>query len=128
MKQQIEVLVVDDEAIVCERLQDYLGKKGMSVEVFTESQKALDRLKEKRFDVIVTDLRMEGPTGMDVLSIVKRLEYNSEVIMITAYGKYETMREAEAIGVFEYIDKPFKMSDMHNLVKKAARRAMKRSK
>ncbi|MGD8414525.1 MAG: response regulator [Candidatus Latescibacterota bacterium] len=128
MKQPVEIMVVDDEAIVCERLQDYLQKQGMSVEAFTESQKALDRLKEKSFDVIVTDLKMEGPTGMDILSTVKRLEYGSEVILITAYGQYEVMREAKAVGVFEYIDKPFKMSDMHKLVKKAAERSRKRSK
>lgn len=128
MKQKIEIMVVDDEAIVCERLQNYLEKKGMSVEAYTESRKALDRLNEKTFDVIVTDLRMEGPTGMDILSAVKSLDHKSEVILITAYGMYETMREAEAVGVFEYIDKPFKMSDMHNLVKKAAKKSKKRSK
>ena len=128
MKQKTEIMVVDDEPIVCERLQNYLEKKGMSVESFTESQKALDRLDEKDFDVIVTDLKMEGPTGMDILSAVKRLDYNAEVILITAYGKYETMREAEAVGVFEYIDKPFKMSEIHDLIKKAAKKSKKRSK
>jgi DNA-binding NtrC family response regulator len=128
MKQEIEIMVLDDEPIVCERLQNYLEKKGMSVETFNESQKALDRLKEKKFDVIVTDLKMEGPTGMDVLLAVKRLEYDSEVILITGYGTGETIRGAEAVGAFEYVDKPFRMSDMHNLVKKAAKRARKRSK
>lgn len=127
MKREIEVMVLDDEPIVCERLQNYLEKKGMYVETFNESRKALDRLTERKFDVIVTDLKMEGPTGMDVLLAVKRLRYNSEVIIITGYGTYETMREAEAVGAFEYIGKPFKMSDMHNLVKKAAKRARKRS-
>ena len=128
MKQQVEIMVVDDEPIVCERFQNYFEKKGMSVESFTEPRKALDRLQEKNFDVVVTDLKMEGATGMDILAAVKKLEYKSEVILITAYGKFETMREAEAVGVFEYIDKPFKLSDMYNLVKKAAKRAQKRSK
>jgi DNA-binding NtrC family response regulator len=127
VKQDIEVMVLDDESIVCERLQNYLEKKGMSVETFTESRKALDRLKEKKFDVVVTDMKMEGPTGMDVLLTIKQLEYDSEVIIITGYGTYETMREAEAVGVFEYIGKPFKMSDMHNLVKKAAKKARSQS-
>ena len=64
---------------------------------------------------------------MDVLLTIKQLEYDSEVIIITGYGTYETMREAEAVGVFEYIGKPFKMSDMHNLVKKAAKKARSQS-
>jgi DNA-binding NtrC family response regulator len=126
VRRETEVMVLDDEPIVCERLQDFLEKKGMSVETFHESRKALERLKEKRFDVVITDMKMEGPTGMDVLLAVKKLEYNSEVIIITGYGTSETLREAEAVGAFEYIDKPFKMSDMYNLVKKAAKKARSR--
>ena len=128
MSKEIEVLVLDDEPIVCERLQDYLEKKGMSVETFNESRKALDRLEEKSFDVIITDIKMEGPSGMDVLLAVKKGSYSSEVIIITGYGSFETLREAEAVGAFSYIGKPFKMSDMYNLVKKAAKKARKRSK
>lgn len=118
-------MVVDDEPVVCERLRDYLEKKEMAVETFTESQEAMDRLHEKEFDVIVTDLKMKGPTGMDVLLSVKRLGYKSKVIMITGYGTYETMRDAEAADVFEYVSKPFKMTDMHGLIKRAARGARK---
>ena len=128
MGQDITVMVLDDEAIVCERLQDYLNKKGILVETFTESQKALNRLEEKSFDVIISDMKMEGPTGMDVLQAVKKGSYGTEVIIITGYGAYETFREAEAVGVFEYITKPFKMSDMYTLVKKAAKKARKHSK
>jgi DNA-binding NtrC family response regulator len=125
MSEDIEVLVLDDEPIVCERLGEYLQKKGMSVETFTESPKALDRIKEKRFDVIVTDLKMNGPTGMDVLKTVKENAYNSEVIIITGYGSFTTSREAEAIGAFDFIAKPFQMSEIHKLIKKAAKRAKK---
>jgi DNA-binding NtrC family response regulator len=127
MKRDIEVMVVDDEPVVCERLRDYLEKKEVAVETFTESQEAIDRLREKEFDVIVTDLKMKGPTGMDVLLSVKRLGYKSKVIMITGYGTFETMRDAEAADVFEYVSKPFKMADMHGLIKKAAKGARKQS-
>ena len=127
MSQQVEVLVLDDEAIVCERLADYLTKKGMSVETFTESPKALDRLKEKAFDVVITDMKMEGPTGIDVLLAAKSGSSGPEVIIITAYARMETLREAEAARAFRYIAKPFKMSDMYALVKKAARRSRRRS-
>jgi len=128
MKRDIEVMVVDDEEVVCERLRDYLEKKDVSVETFTESQEAMDRLREKEFDVVVTDLKMKGPTGMDVLLAVKRHGYSTKVIMITGYGTYETLRDAEAADVFEYIGKPFKMSDMHNVIKRAAKGARKQSK
>ena len=125
MSQEIEVLVLDDEAIVCERLRDYLGKKGMSVETFTESQKAVDRLKEKAFDVVVTDMRMEGPTGMDVLMAARSTSAKPEVIIITAYDLIDRLRDAEALGAFGYIAKPFRMSEMYALVKKAAKKGRK---
>lgn len=126
MDRSFEVLVLDDELIVCERLKDYLEKKEISVEIFTESQKALERLKEKTFDVIITDVKMQAPTGIDVLKIVKKESYKTEVIVITGYSSIETLRQAEYIGAFEFIAKPFQMSEIYNLVKKAAKKARNR--
>ena len=123
MDKMIEVLVLDDEPIVCERLKDYLEKKGISVEIFTESQKAVERLKEKTFDVLITDVKMQAPTGIDVLTIVKKESYKTEVIVITGYSSIETLRQAEFIGAFKFIAKPFQMSDIYQLVKKAAKKA-----
>lgn len=123
-----EVLIVDDEQIVGERLQDYFEKKGMSVEAFTVSGDAIARLKEKTFDVIVTDIKMEGPTGMDILLQVKKEAPASEVILITGYGSFETLRAAEAVGAFDYICKPFKVEDVYKKVAKAAAKARKHAK
>ena len=127
MSKQIEVLVLDDEPIVCERLQDYLEKKDMYVETFNESPKALERLAEKSFDVIITDIKMQGPSGIDVLVKVKEKSIPTEVIIITGYGSFETLRQAEYVGAFEYISKPFQMSDIYSLVKKAAKKRRRRA-
>jgi DNA-binding NtrC family response regulator len=126
MTERTEVLLLDDEPIVCERLKDFLDKKGILTEAFTDSKSALSRIKEKAFDVIVTDLKMEGPTGMDILLAVKNGGYNSEVIIITGYGPFETLREAEIVGVFEYLAKPFKMDELYTMIKKAAKKARKK--
>ena len=67
-----EILILDDEMIVCERLKEHLEKKGFRVEIFNDSQKAIDRLGEKTFAVVVTDLKMKGPSGLDVLQFVRR--------------------------------------------------------
>jgi len=128
MRKQIEVLVLDDEAIVCERLEDYFKKKKIAVETFVDPHKALKRLNEKTFDVIITDIKMKGPSGIDVLVTVKKEGYKSEVIIITGYGSFETFREAEFVGAYEFISKPFQMSHLYNLVIKAAKKARKRSK
>jgi DNA-binding NtrC family response regulator len=125
MKNRTEVLVLDDEAIVCERLKEHLESKGFEVETFTESQRAVDRLMEKTFDVVVTDLKMEGPSGLDVLRLVQDQGRGTQVIMITGYASVEAARAADYTGVYEFILKPFQLEEMAKLVKKAAKKAAK---
>jgi DNA-binding NtrC family response regulator len=125
MSKDIEVMVIDDEPIVCERLQDYLEKKGIYVESFNESRRALERMEEKSFDVIVSDLKMDGPNGMDVLKAVKENSYHSEVILITGYGSFVDVRDAEVLGAYDFISKPFQMSEIFKLIRKAAQKAKK---
>ena len=125
MSKEIEVMVLDDEPIVCERVKDYLEKKGIRTETFTDSQSALIRIQEKTFDVIVTDVKMEGPSGLDVLLKVKNDNHRSEVIIITGYSPFDSYLEAEAVGVFDYILKPFKMDYLYQRIKKAAKKSQK---
>ncbi|RJQ65135.1 MAG: response regulator [Desulfobacteraceae bacterium] len=123
MKNAKSVLVIDDEPIVCERLQPVLEKEGFLVEAFTQSDAAVARLQEKPFHVVVTDMRMKGPSGMDILRFIKDTSPGTQVIVITGYATMETNREAEVIGAFEFIAKPFHMKDLSSLVKRAARKA-----
>jgi DNA-binding NtrC family response regulator len=125
MSEPEEILVLDDEAIVGERLKDYLEKKKFRVETFTDSQRAIDRLAEKTFAVVITDLKMEGPNGLDVLRFVRDHRPATQVIIITAYGSMEALRHAEYTGVFDFIRKPFQLEAMATLVKRAAKKARK---
>ena len=83
----------------------------------------MDRLAEKTFDVVVTDLKMEGPSGQDVLRFVRDRMEGTQVIMITAYASAEAARAADYTGVYEFILKPFQLDEMGKLVKKAAKKA-----
>ena len=125
MQNRGEVLVLDDEEIVCERLKAHLENNGFQVETFTESQRAIDRLSEKSFDVVITDLKMEGPSGLDVLQFVRNRMQGTQVIMITGYASIEAAREADYTGVYDFILKPFQLEEMGKLVKKAAKKAIK---
>jgi DNA-binding NtrC family response regulator len=125
MNVQYEVMVLDDEPIVCERLKEYFEQNDLSVETFVESQAAVSRLAQKRFDVVVTDLKMKSPNGLDVLHFVRQKQQGTQVIIITAYSSIEAAREAEYSGVFEFVDKPFRMDALVKLVKKAASKARK---
>jgi DNA-binding NtrC family response regulator len=127
MSSRGEVLVLDDESIVCERLQEHLLKNGFSVETFTDSQTAMERLAGKRFDVVVTDLKMSGPSGLDVMHFVHRQALGTQVVIITGYGSIEAAREAEFSNVFGFVDKPFQMQTLTKLVGKAAAKARRHS-
>jgi DNA-binding NtrC family response regulator len=121
MKKDVAVMVLDDEPIVGERLQPVLEKEGFQVEVFTESRKALSRLEEKHFQVLVTDLKMSGLSGIDVLRYLKDQKRDTEAIVITGYATIESAREAEYLNA-QFVTKPFKLENIVKLVAKAAKK------
>jgi len=120
---ETRVMVVDDEQVVCDRLKEHLEKNDFRVTTFTDSRQALDALEEGRYHVVVTDLKMAGVTGLDVLHNVRQRSQPTEVIIITGYGSMEAAREAEAVGAYDFVCKPFELKDLAKKVKKAARRA-----
>jgi DNA-binding NtrC family response regulator len=123
MPTDIEVMVLDVEHTVCERLKDFLEKSGMKVETFTESCAAVQRLACRKFHVVVTDLKMKGPNGIDVLVAVKSQKLPTEVIVITGYRTMDATRAAECVGAYAFLDKPFHLEQLRDLVKKAAKKA-----
>jgi DNA-binding NtrC family response regulator len=116
-------MVVDDEQIVCDRLREHLEKNGFQVDTATDSTRALAALEAKRYHVVVTDLKMAGPSGLDVLHNIRQRGYATQVIIITGYGSLESAREAEAVGAYDFLNKPFELKDLTKLVKNAAKRA-----
>ena len=125
MAEKVNVMIVDDEPTVCERLKDYLEKEGMAVETYLNGQTAVARLGERRFHVVVTDLKMKGPTGLDVLKAVKDRKLATHVIIITGFRTYEDARGAECMGAYGFIDKPFRLEELRDMVRRAARRPPK---
>jgi DNA-binding NtrC family response regulator len=118
MKSKKKVLLLDDEPIVCERLKPSLERLGFYVESYTESQKAVDRLSEERFDVLVTDLKMQKPDGRQVMHFVKQESPSTRVIVITGFATVETATETMKGGAVDFIAKPFKIRDLCDLVVK----------
>ncbi|MEJ2031449.1 MAG: response regulator [Deltaproteobacteria bacterium] len=113
------LLVVDDEPIVGKRLQQVFSKMGLEVEVFTSAMPALTAMAERPFDVVVTDLKMEGMDGMEVLARVKRSNPETRVIIITGYAEQETAKAAFNQGVFDFIAKPFRLDDLKRVIERA---------
>jgi DNA-binding NtrC family response regulator len=116
----LEICIVDDEQIVCERLQPVLERNGFAVESFTDSKAAMDRLSEKRFDILITDLKMAHPDGIELLRYAREHSPETRVIIITGFATVETARQAMKGGAVDFIAKPFRLSHLRDLVLKIA--------
>jgi DNA-binding NtrC family response regulator len=116
----LRILVLDDEPIVGKRLKPALAKSGYEVEVYEDGAAALARLREQDFDVVVTDVRMEGVDGLEVLRQVRARSPRTVVILITGYATVDLARAALTMGAFDFIAKPFKLDDLRAALARAA--------
>lgn len=114
------VLLIDDEPIVGQRLKGTLEKLGCEVDVFQDPGKALDHIREKGFDIIVTDVMMPDVNGIQILEAAKAVNADAKVIVITGFATSDLARECMEKGAFDMIAKPFKPSDLRTLVVRAA--------
>ncbi len=114
-----QILVVDDEAIARDNVAYMLKKGGFDVLTAKDGQAAIEILRSREVDLILTDLRMKGQDGMAVLAACKELWPETEVIVITGYASVDTAVEAIQKGAYHYLAKPVKMDEMLALVQKA---------
>jgi two-component system, NtrC family, response regulator HydG len=117
------VLVVDDEASIVEALGKVLQKEGMTVLPAANGREALDIVRTRPVDVAITDLRMPGMGGDDLLKAIKAITPEVEVIVMTAYGTVETAVEAMKRGAYDFISKPLKRASVVATVRKALDKA-----
>ena len=115
----IDVLVVDDEAIIREGLKRILEHKGYNVASSASGQHALECMQKENFGLVITDLKMPGMSGMEVLKAIKVLQPEVPVIIITGYSTVDTAVEAMKNGAFDYIAKPFTPDQILEKVSKA---------
>jgi DNA-binding NtrC family response regulator len=111
-----KILILDDEPIVGDRLKPALEKCGYDVETQTSSQEAIDQLARTRYDVLITDLKMAGPSGLDVLRFVTEQSPSTSVIVITGYATAEQAKESLKGGAVDFIAKPFRISQLRELI------------
>jgi len=119
-KGKLKIMVLDDEPIVCKRLQPALEKLGYEVDTFIRSPEALLQLQQTNYDLIITDLKMKEIDGMRFLEEAKKRYPETEVIVITGFATMETAKQSFQKGVFDFIAKPFKLSEIQEVVARAA--------
>ena len=113
------VLLVDDEANILEALEKVLRKEGHEVLTAPDGRAALDLLRREPVDVMITDLRMPGMSGEDLLKAAKAITPEVEVVVMTAYGTVENAVEAMKHGAYDFISKPLKRAAIVQTVGKA---------
>ncbi len=113
------LLIVDDEEIALRNLQHVMEREGYQVTATQSGATAVSLLESQRFDVVLTDLRMEGVDGMDVLKKSRELQPAAEVIFITGYATAESAVQALKHGAFYYIAKPFRLDEVRKVVAEA---------
>ena len=112
------LLIVDDEETITFSLYRAFIKAPVDCEVITaeSGEEAWERIQEKPFDVVITDLAMPGMDGFELLKRLKQEFPATRVIIITAYGSDEKEQRAYAIGADKYLEKPFDINELKNLV------------
>jgi DNA-binding NtrC family response regulator len=113
------ILVVDDEADMAESCVFLLRRAGHDAEAAGSADEALARLEHEAFDVVVTDLRMPGRTGLQLLAAIKQRDPDIEVLVITGFPEIQTAVAAIKTGAFDYLEKPFEAAAFVERVEKA---------
>jgi DNA-binding NtrC family response regulator len=113
------IMIIDDERIVGDMAKLSLSQEGYDVESFLDGETALKRLQEKSFRVVVTDLKMKGVDGLEVLRTVKEKYPQTVVIMITAFANLDVAIEALRDDVFDFFPKPVKIKELKASIRRA---------
>jgi two-component system response regulator HydG len=116
------ILVVDDEPSMRTTLSILLKKEGYQVSQAGDGIEALKMLEGAQYDMVLTDLKMEGTNGMDLLRQVKAADPHTEVLIFTAYGTVTSAVEAMKLGAYDYIGKPFDEEELLLKVSRALER------
>ncbi|RKY88382.1 sigma-54-dependent Fis family transcriptional regulator [candidate division KSB1 bacterium] len=119
MRKKAHILVVDDEKAMCLGLSEILTSEGYEVEITCSSDEALKKINDEDFDLVITDLKMPGISGMEVLEKVKQITPDTIVIVLTAYATVGSAVEAMKKGAYDYIPKPFKIDEIRFIVRRA---------
>jgi two-component system response regulator PilR (NtrC family) len=115
------ILVVDDEESIREFLDIMLRKEGYEVTCVEDGQKAIDTLKKKTFDLVISDLQMPNVTGLELLKHSRENYPDVLFMMITAFGTAESAVEAMKMGAYDYITKPFRIDEVRINIANALR-------
>ncbi|MCG8605040.1 response regulator [bacterium] len=112
------ILIVDDEEDIAWGISKNLAKTGLNLEIecVETADEALAELNQKKFDLVVSDIRLPGRDGLELITDVRNKHPETKVIIMTAYGSPRTRQQVEDLGGFFYIEKPFNVGYLKQIV------------
>ena len=114
-----QILIAEDEQNLREGIAKAFSEKGFQVQQAANGKEAIELIDRHPFEFVITDLRMNGTDGMDVLRRARMVNENTVVIMVTAYGTVDGAVEAMRSGAYDYIQKPFQLEELEMKVERA---------
>src|SRR3989304_2889251 len=117
------ILLIDDEEMILDSLSAILFKDGYQVDCAKSGDEALEILRQKQYDLIITDIRMPGINGLEMVEHLKTFKPNQKILVITGYGSLETAVKAQHRGVSDYLIKPIDIKSLKNSIRRALRPA-----
>ena len=116
------ILVVDDEKVIREILSDFLTMEGYAVSTVEDGPSALEEIGRRDYDMVISDLKMPGMGGLELLEKISATGHNILTVIMTGFGTVETAIEAMKKGAYDYILKPFKIEEVVHIVERGLER------
>jgi len=111
-----KILIVDDEQDTRELFATVLAAEGYQITVAEDGARALSLFKTDTFDLVITDLKMPGSDGLQLLREIRKSGSNADVITATGYGEVDSYISAMSLGAVEYIHKPVRVKELRDIV------------
>ncbi|MCU7938349.1 MAG: sigma-54 dependent transcriptional regulator [gamma proteobacterium symbiont of Bathyaustriella thionipta] len=113
------LLIIDDEPIAIKNLTHLFTKEGYQVTARSTGSGGFKALEEHKFDVVITDLKMDIVDGMGILKKAQTIDPDMPVIMLTGHGSYDSVVQAMKMGAYHYLTKPYQLNEVREIVKNA---------
>lgn len=125
-KHSIRIAVIDDEKISALRLQEHLIDSGYPVDAFFDGESFLQSFKCSPHELVVTDMKLPGMDGLEIMREIKARRQETEIVVITGYATVDSAIEAIKLGAFHYLTKPIRLDEFDNLINRVVEKILLR--
>jgi len=110
-------MIIEDDEEMRSLLKDFFEEEGFETDSVSSGVDALRKLSKNHFDLVITDIRMPGLTGLDILPTIRRLKPETPIIVMTAYGSDDVRRRSFERGATIYLEKPIHLSQLRTVIR-----------